>query len=112
MALLKGPEILVGPANYTVMLPEEVTLNCTAINNEDAPNPLSFYWVKDGELLLNPDTSEIEMNRTVVTSQLVLDYESATGVETYQCVVTNRKFEDGAWSSQAFITNCKCCEIS
>ena len=107
--LLSGPNITVNPDDIAVTSPETVTLNCTAIHDEDAPNQLSFHWMRNGNLLENATTSTMEMdNSTAVTNQLTVAYNvSATVVDTYQCIATNRELEDGAQSQTASVTVCK-----
>ena len=108
---------MAGPQNTTVTVPDTLTLNCTGMNNEGAPNPLSFRWVQKGTIV--DEDERVMILRTMldsltVLSQLVISPVSASDGGLYECAVTNREFgPDGANSNSAVVTvQCKFCSVS
>lgn len=84
--------------------PTNFTLNCTAVNNNDAPNSLAIHWTKNDNMLLE-NTSTTAIHNNTMTSQLFVSYDAATQKnDIYQCIATNRELEDGTKSLPAFIT--------
>ena len=86
--------IIQNPVNTTVTVNDTLTLNCTAINNEDAPNPLTFEWVINGRVRDDIDPSGIQVGNNTYLSQLVIDRVTRGDDGTYVCRVHNRAFED------------------
>ena len=82
---------------YYVIDGDPFTLNCTATNDPQSPNELSFKWFKESTRIDNKDSQWIinEMaieNILTVTSQIVitnLTVEQHNG--TYTCSVHNFK---------------------
>ena len=100
-----GPSIIAHPLNITVNVPMDFTLNCTAVNNDDAPNSLTFYWEKNGVLLENDSMTTTYIDSNVVTSHLSVGYGmTAHRGDTFHCIATNRELEDGTRSFPAFVT--------
>jgi hypothetical protein len=88
----------------TVNTNETLTLNCTAVNNIDAANPLSFLWFRDATVLA--ETRQVVDARTVTS---VLEVPSVTMLDAgvYQCGATNAEPEDSERSDSALVTvNC------
>jgi hypothetical protein len=89
----------------TVTTNDTLTLNCTAVNNIDAANPLSFRWFHDAAVLA--ETRQVVVDARTVTS--VLEVPSVTMLDAgmYQCGVTNRGVMDDERSASAVVTvNC------
>ena len=83
----------------------DFTLNCTAVNNDDAPNNLTFYWEKNGVLLENEAMTTTYIDSNVVTSYLSVQYGmTAHHGDTFYCIATNRELEDGTRSFPVFVT--------
>ena len=108
--------VIDGPMNMTVTVPETLLLNCTGLNNDDAPNPLEFIWSRNS-VVLNPRANNVEIVNTpvdnvTVLSQLMIDMVEATDRGTYVCAVTNRNpVEDRVDGPPATVTvQCKCHE--
>jgi hypothetical protein len=89
----------------TVTINDTLTLNCTAVNNIDAANPLSFLWFRDVDVL--PETRQVVVDARTVTS--VLEVPSVTMLDAgmYQCGATNAGLLDEERSGSAVVTvNC------
>ena len=86
-----GVVIVEDPMSVNVTAPNDtLTLNCTAVNNPNAPNNLTFLWIFDSSFLMNPTTREIVVNKTTVTSQLIIEGVDRSNDGSYICQVHNR----------------------
>jgi hypothetical protein len=93
------------PVDTTVTTNDTLTLNCTAVNNIDAANPLSFLWFRDVDVL--PETRQVVVDARTVTS--VLEVPSVTMLDAgmYQCGTTNAGPLNDERSDSAVVTvNC------
>ena len=96
---LIGPTILEGPISINPLLGSDLTLECIAQNNVDAPNELEFYWYRNGHSIT--PGSRITINSTgenatrVASSELVVMQVTDGDSGEYQCTVTNRDVVDG-----------------
>ena len=86
--------IIQNPVNTTVTVNDTLTLNCTAVNNEDAPNPLTFEWVINGSVRRDIDPTGTRVGNNTYLSQLVIERVTREDDGTYICLVHNRAFED------------------
>ncbi len=86
--------IIQNPVNTTVTVNDTLTLNCTAVNNEDAPNLLTFVWVINGVVRSNIDPTGTRVGNNTYLSQLVVERVTREDDGTYVCRVHNRVFED------------------
>ena len=86
--------IIQNPVNMTVTVNDTLTLNCTAVNNEDAPNPLTFVWVVNGVIRDDIDPTGTRVGNNTYLSQLVIERVTREDDGTYVCRVQNQGFED------------------
>ncbi len=86
--------IIQNPVNTTVTVNDTLTLNCTAVNNEDAPNPLTFVWVVNGVIRDDIDPTGTRVGNNTYLSQLVIERVTREDDRAYICLVLNREFED------------------
>ncbi len=86
--------IIQNPVNTTVTVNDTLTLNCTAVNIEDVPNPLTFVWVMNGRIRDDIDPSGTRVGNNTYLSQLVIERVIREDDGTYICRVHNRAFED------------------
>lgn len=90
------------PRNVTMTAaPTNFTLDCAAVNNDDAANNLTFYWMENEELLENASVTTIQINSSTATSQLFVAYDMAQE-NSYYCIATNRELEDGTRSLPSY----------
>ena len=103
-----GPMVITDPVSTTVTTNDTLTLNCTAVNNEGAPDPLMFRWVFDGNFLPNSlvvSTPPDENN--AVTSTLTVPSVTRANAGMYQCLAFNRDVMDEDRSEVVTVTvNC------
>jgi len=82
------------PVHY-VIVGHSFILNCTATNDPQSPNKLTFRWFKDsGKIEMNKtkllSINEHVINATTVTSQLLIsDLQVKEHNGTYMCMVDN-----------------------
>lgn len=109
---LSGPTILEGPNSTNLLLGSDLTLECIAQNNVDAPNELEFYWYHNGRSIT--PGSRITINSTgendtrVASSELVVMQVTDNDSGEYQCTVTNRDVVDGINATSNVTVYCKC----
>ena len=112
MLPLSGPTILEGPDSTNLLLGSDLTLECIAQNNVDAPDELEFYWYHNGRSIT--PSSHIVINSTgendtrVASSELVVMQVTDNDSGEYQCTVTNRDVVDGANNTANVTVLCKC----
>ena len=106
-----GPTILEGPFSIDPILGSDLTLECIAQNNVDAPNELEFYWYHNGRSIT--PSSRITINSAgenatrVASSELVVMQMTDGDSGEYQCTVTNRDVVDGINTTAGVTVLCK-----
>ena len=107
----QGPTILEGPISIDLLLGSDLTLECIAQNNVDAPNELEFYWYHNDRSITSG--SHITINSTgenatrVASSELVVMQVTDDDSGEYQCTVTNRDVVDGVNATSNVTVLCK-----
>ncbi len=81
-----------------------LTFNCTAVNNEDSPNPLTFVWVINGVIRDDIDPAGTQVGKNTYLSQLVIERVTKEDDGTYFCLVLNREFEDFIYGNIVRVT--------
>ena len=99
-SLSAGPEINVGPVDQMLQARENLTLNCTGVNNMDATQPLTINWMftaLDGDntqtlyyTIDSPQVIQMEMddNFTIIGYFTINSVASSDSGE-YGCYVFN-----------------------
>lgn len=91
----------------TVTTNDTLILNCTAVNNTDAPNPLRFTWIQNGTSLQDPVTQETVVDNRTITNCLIVANVTRENAGVYHCAVDNREFADAVRSADAeVVVNC------
>ena len=100
--------VITDPVSTTVTTNDTLTLNCTAVNNEGAPNPLMFRWVFDGTFLPNSlVVNTLPDENNTVTSTLTVPSVTRANAGGYQCLAFNRDIMDEDRSEVVTVTvNC------
>ena len=89
----------------------DITLQCIARNNADAPNELQFYWYHNGHSIT--PSRDITVNSTsenvtrVANSELMVLQVTESDSGEYQCTVTNRDTVDGVNATADVTVLCK-----
>ena len=106
-----GPTILEGPLSIDLLLGSDLTLECIARNNVDAPNELEFYWYHNGRSITPGSRTTInstgENATRVASSELVVMQVTDDDSGEYQCTVTNRDVVDGVNATSNVTVLCK-----
>ena len=87
---------------YYAIAGQPFTFNCSAINDDDSPNSLTFVWFKDNNLI-NENIVQVKVVNST-TSQLVitqLDPDQHSG--QYSCGVYNNEVSDTVYISTSLI---------
>ena len=110
-----GPVIIESPMSVTVNEGDMLRLNCTATNNSDSDNPLTFVWVNNRRERLpsantEVSTEEFDLGNGTVQSQLIINSVTREDADRagYVCTVHNSRPLDAEESAPAIITvNCE-----
>ena len=106
-----APTILEGPYSINAVMGSDITLECIAQNNADAPNELQFYWYHNGHSIT--PSRDITIHSTsenatrVANSELVVLQVTESNSGEYQCTVTNRDTVDGVNATADVTVLCK-----
>lgn len=107
-----GPTILERPLPIDLVPGSDLTLECIAQNNVDAPNELEFYWYHNGRSVTPGSRITIdstgENGTRVASSELVVMQVTDSDSGEYQCTVTNRDVVDGVNATSNVTVLCKC----
>uniref|UniRef100_A0A8C5RAB9 Leucine rich repeats and immunoglobulin like domains 1 n=1 Tax=Leptobrachium leishanense TaxID=445787 RepID=A0A8C5RAB9_9ANUR len=87
------PQINVQPENTMAVFGKDVRFTCTATSSSSSP--MTFYWMKNSEILHNAETENFakarEMDRDVIDYTTILHLRNVTFSldGRYQCVISN-----------------------